>query len=181
MALDRLQLGDRVREILTPYGDDESRFLEAMHAVQHEFAYIPKDAVPAIARHYDRTPADIFGFISFYAEINTEPPAENRIAWCSGPACRLKGGVNILEAMEATLGLSIHAQGPDDKVGEHASGTTADGRVGLHWAQCNGTCDHAPQVWVNDRVFGPLTTVSAINLARDLRAGKSVDWPLTKS
>lgn len=179
--MDRLKLGDRVREILAPFGDDESRFLEAMHAVQHEFGYVPKDAVPAIARHYDRTPADIFGFISFYAEIFTEPPAENRIGWCSGPACRLKGGVNILEAMEATLGLSIHALGPDDKVGDHAPASTEDGRVGLHWAQCNGTCDHAPQVWVNGRVFGPLNTVAAIRLARDLKDGKSVEWPLTKS
>ncbi|HEX5940489.1 MAG TPA: NAD(P)H-dependent oxidoreductase subunit E [Dehalococcoidia bacterium] len=179
--MDRLELGDRVREILQPFGDDESRFLEAMHAVQHEFGYIPKDAIPAIGRHYDRTPADIFGFISFYAEIFTEPPAENLIAWCSGPACRLKGGVKILEAMEATLGLSIHAEGPDDKVGEHAASMTADGRVGLHWAQCNGTCGHAPQVWVNGRVFGPLSTVTAIELARDLKEGKSVKWPLTTS
>lgn len=181
MALDRLQLGDRVREIIAPFGSDESRFLEAIHAIQHEFGYVPKDGVQAIASHYGRSAADIFGFISFYAEVFTEPPADNRIGWCSGPACRLKGGVNVLEAMEATLGLTIAAKVPDDKVGEHSPSATPDGRVGLHWAQCNGTCDHAPQVWVNGRVFGPLTTVDAIHIARDLKAGKSVSWPLTAS
>jgi NADH:ubiquinone oxidoreductase subunit E len=179
--MDRLELGDRVREVLAPFGSDESRFVEAMHAVQHELGYIPKEAVPAIARHYGRSAAEVFGFISFYAELSNEPPAENRIAWCSGPACRLKGGVNVLQAMEATLGLAIAAKGPTDKVGEHPAAATPDGKVGLHWGQCNGTCDHAPQVWVNGRVFGPLTTVDAIRLARDLKAGREVRWPLTKS
>lgn len=181
VGLERLQTGDRVRQILAPFGSDESRFLDAMHAIQHEFGYVPKEGVPAIGRHYGRSAADIFGFLSFYAELFLEPPAENRIGWCSGPACRLKGGVNILEAMEATLGLAIAAKGPDDKVGEHAPATTPDGRVGLHWAQCNGTCDHAPQVWVNGRVFGPLTTVDAIRMARELKNGNSVSWPLTQS
>lgn len=179
--MDQLQTGDRIRELIAPFGSDESRFLEAMHAVQHEFGYVPREGVDAIARHYGRSPADIFGFISFYAEIFSEPAAGNRVGWCSGPACRLKGGVNVLEAMEATLGLTIAAKGPDNKVGAHSPSSTPDGRVGLHWAQCNGTCEHAPQVWVNGRVFGPLTTVDAIHIARDLKSGKNVSWPLTAS
>ncbi|MPZ22596.1 MAG: hypothetical protein GEU28_03445 [Dehalococcoidia bacterium] len=179
--LDRLQLGERVRQIIVPFGTDETRFLEAMHALQHEFGYIPREAITAIARHYGRSPADIFGFISFYAELATEPPADNRIDWCSGPACRLKGGVQILEAMEATLGLAIAGKGPRDKVGEHAAGATPDGKVGLRWAQCNGTCDRAPQVWLNGRVVGPLTTVDAIRMARDVNAGKAREWLPTPS
>ncbi|MEX2236876.1 MAG: NAD(P)H-dependent oxidoreductase subunit E [Dehalococcoidia bacterium] len=179
--MDRLQTGDRVRELLVPFGVDESRFLDAMHAIQHEYGYIPQEAMPVIGRHYGRSPAEIFGFVSFYAELFTEPPAEQRIGWCSGPACRLKGGVNILEAIEATLGLAIHAATPDDKVGEHAPSVTADGRVGLHWAQCNGTCGQAPQVWLNGRVVGPLNTVEAIKLARDLKQGKTFEWQPTQS
>jgi NADH:ubiquinone oxidoreductase subunit E len=52
------------------------------------------------------------------------------------------------------------------KVGENRP----DNRLGLHLGQCNGTCDHAPQVWVNGEVVGPLTSESTVELARDLIA-----------
>ena len=46
---------------------------------------------------------------------------------------------------------------------------TPDNRLGLHLAQCNGTCEHAAQVWVDGNVVGPLTVAGAIKLARGLK------------
>ena len=41
--------------------------------------------------------------------------------------------------------------------------------LGLHLAQCNGTCDFAPQVWVGGKVVGPLSAADTIRLARELK------------
>jgi NADH:ubiquinone oxidoreductase subunit E len=49
---------------------------------------------------------------------------------------------------------------------------TDDNKLGLHLGQCNGTCDNAPQVWVNGVVVGPLDSPKTVELVRDLKAGK---------
>jgi NADH:ubiquinone oxidoreductase subunit E len=48
---------------------------------------------------------------------------------------------------------------------------TDDNRLGLHLGQCVGTCDNAPQVWVNGEVVGPLTIAGSVELVRELQAG----------
>ena len=46
---------------------------------------------------------------------------------------------------------------------------TEDNKLGLHFGQCNGTCEYAPQVWVNGEVVGPLTTASTSALIDKLQ------------
>ncbi len=47
---------------------------------------------------------------------------------------------------------------------------TADDALGMHLAQCNGTCEQAPQIWVDGAVVGPLDAVKTSKLVRDLKA-----------
>ncbi|MCH8010164.1 MAG: NADH-quinone oxidoreductase subunit E, partial [Chloroflexi bacterium] len=35
----------------------------------------------------------------------------------------------------------------------------------------NGTCDFAPQVWVDGKVVGPLTAADTVKLVRGLKDG----------
>ncbi len=49
---------------------------------------------------------------------------------------------------------------------------TADNKLGLHMGQCNGTCDNAPQVWVNGEVVGPLTAAGTVELVKKLQNGE---------
>jgi NADH-quinone oxidoreductase subunit E len=100
--------------------------------------------------------AHVYGAVTFYAELRTTPPPETRIDWCSGPACRLKGGEHVRRALEATLGIEMEQNTPDNK-------------LGLHLAQCNGTCDFAPQVWVNGKIVGPLSAAETIRMAREMK------------
>lgn len=140
---------------MSEFEPNRGHVLPALHKVQHKYGYVSKLAIEAIAQQLGTTPALIFGAMSFYSDYRTTPPPENRIAWCSGPACRLEGGDRIREAMQRTLGLPLGGQ--DGK-----------GKVGIEIGQCNGTCSEAPQVWVNGEVVGGLTVASAIKLARKL-------------
>lgn len=166
---------ERYREILQDFKSGEGSLLDALHAVQHEFGWISREGVDAVARQLRMNATAVFGAASFYAEFLTSPPAELTVHWCSGPACRLKGGDNIRRALEATLGAGIES-------------VTPDGRIGLHVQQCDGSCESAPLVWLRrlhgephgpyepleeDRgeVFGPLTVAGAIMFARGLKAG----------
>ena len=86
----------------------------------------------------------------------TTPPPVTLIGWCSGPACRLKGGERVRQVLEHELGIGM---------GENTDGD----KLGLHLAQCNGTCEFAPQIWVDGKVVGPLTASSTVKLARELK------------
>jgi formate dehydrogenase subunit gamma len=149
----------RYRELLEPFEPNQGDLLAALHAIQHEYGYIPSDAVPEVAKKLRMNASAVFGALSFYSEFRTTPPPKNRVDWCSGPACRLKGGDNIREIFESVWGVPLE-------------GETEDGELGLHMGQCNGTCDNAPQVWLNGRVHGPLTMSDAVTMARKLKAGK---------
>ena len=146
----------RVAELITGLRPDNADLLLAFHRIQHEFGYVPREAIPLLAGQFRTTPATIYGTIQFYSEVRTEPPARTTVEWCSGPACLLKGSANIRRALEAVLGCPMN-------------GATADREFGLRLVQCDGTCHLAPLVRLEGRYIGPLTVSEAIELARGIR------------
>lgn len=149
-----LEIQHLIRDLKPGDGD----LLPALHRVQHHYGYIPKIAMRVVARQLRLSEARVFGATTFYSEFRLTPPPTTLIGWCSGPACRLKGGEHVRRILEAELGIGM---------GEN----TADNAIGMHLAQCNGTCEQAPQIWVDGTVVGPLDAVKASRLIRDLKSG----------
>jgi len=148
-----------VRHLLEGLMPGEGHLLEALHRVQHRYGFVPRVAIPGVAQHLRLPESRVYGAITFYSEFRQTPPPETLVSWCSGPACYVKGGAGIRLVLETLLGCSL---------GEN----TPDNNLGLHLGQCNGTCDNAPQVWVDGKVVGPLTAATAVDLVRDLKEGK---------
>jgi NADH:ubiquinone oxidoreductase subunit E len=153
----------RITGLISDLRPDDVDLLKGLHRVQHEFGYVPREAIRLLAAQLETTPAIVFGTIDFYSELRLEPPADQVVEWCSGPACLLKGSLGIRRALEAELGCFM----------DQAS---ADGKFELRLAQCDGTCQLAPQIRHGGRYIGPLTTSEAIRFARGLKgsAGPSV-------
>ena len=144
-----------INELIADLRPDDVDLLTAFHRIQHEFGYVPREAVPMLAGKFETTPAIIFGTIDFYSEIRTTPPADTTVEWCSGPACLLKGSLNIRRVLEAILGSEMNR-------------VSSDGRFGLRLVQCDGTCHLAPLVRHEGRSLGPLTVSETIEWARGL-------------
>jgi NADH:ubiquinone oxidoreductase subunit E len=145
-----------VNELIAGLRPDNVDMLAALHRIQHEYGYVPREAVPLLAGHFNTSPAIVFGTIDFYSEIRTKAPAEDVVEWCSGPACLLKGSMGIRRALEAVLGAPINT-------------ATEDGKFELRLVQCDGTCHLAPLVRHRGEYMGPLTASQAIEWARRLR------------
>ncbi len=148
-----------VRSLLEGLAPGEGDMLEALHRIQHHNGYVPRDAIPAVAQHLRLSQARVYGALTFYSEFRETPPAETTISWCSGPACYIKGGENVRTVLETLTGCAM-------------GGNTGDNQLGLHMGQCNGTCDNAPQVWVNGVVVGPLTAAGTVELVKQLQNGE---------
>ena len=155
-AAQRTEATLEVRALLEGLAPGEGDMLEALHRIQHRYGYIPRESIPAVAQQLRVTEARVYGAVTFYSEFRETPPPETLISWCSGPACFIKGGETLRLVLEKVLGCGV---------GEN----TPDNRLGLHLGQCNGTCDNAPQVWVNGEVVGPLTPAKTVELVRELR------------
>lgn len=147
-----------VQTLLEGLAPGEGDLLEALHRIQHRYGYVPKEAIPGVAKHLRLPPARVYGALTYFSEFRETPPPETTISWCSGPACFIKGGANLRTVLETMLGCGMGENTPDNK-------------LGLHLGQCNGTCDNAPQVWVNGQVVGPLTAADTVDLVNQLSQG----------
>ena len=145
-----------IQHLIRDFKPADGDLLGALHAVQHKYGYVPKIAIRVVARQLRLSEAKVYGAATFYSEFRLTPPPQTLIGWCSGPTCRLKGGEGIRKILEHELGIGM---------GEN----TEDNKLGLHLAQCNGTCEYAGQVWVNGKVVGPLTASTTSKLVRDLK------------
>jgi len=154
----------RVSALIADLKPDDVALLKGLHRIQHEFAYIPKEAIPLLAAQFNTTPAIVFGTVDFYSELRQKPPAENVVGWCSGPACLLKGSSGIRRALEATLGCAMNE-------------ASADGKYELQLVQCDGTCQMAPLIRSEGRYIGPLSASEAIKFARRLKGEPEMRKP----
>ena len=151
-----------LRSLVADLRPDDADLLQALHRVQHHYGYISAEAMRVIAEQLRVGVAHVYGAVTYYTDFRVTPPAPSTIAWCSGPACRMSNGIGIRDAMEATLGIRMGEQ-------------TTDGRIGLEVGQCNGSCELAPQLWVNGQVAGHMTAANAVRLARALRDGGTAE------
>ena len=147
-----------IAELVAEFKPGNADLLPALHKVQHRYGYVPKEAMGVVAKQLRLGEAHVYGTVTFYSEFRQIPPPATRVDWCSGPACRIKGGENVRLALESVLGIGMEENTDGDK-------------LGLHLAQCNGTCDFAPQIWVDGKVVGPLTAAETVKLARNLKDG----------
>jgi NADH:ubiquinone oxidoreductase subunit E len=156
----------RVSELIADLKPDDVDLLKGLHRIQHEYNYIPKDAIRLLAAQFDTTPAIIFGTIDFYSELRMTRPAEDVVGWCSGPACLLKNSQRIRRALEATLGCRMNE-------------ATPDGKYELQLVQCDGTCELAPLIRHKGKYIGPLSASEAIKFARRLKGEPEMPEPST--
>ena len=153
-----------VEAALADLSPGKGSVLPALHAVQHELGWLPRAAMTLVARRLRLTDAQIYGPATFYSEFRLTPPPRTLVSWCSGPTCRVLGGERIRAILEASLGCELGENGPNDD-------------YGLWLGQCNGTCEQAPQLWVNGRVVGKLSLAGSARLARRIKAGETVVEP----
>ena len=157
----------RIRSLIQGFRPNNGDLLGALHTVQHEFGYLSHEALKVIAEQFEMFPSHVYGMASFYEEFRFTPPPETTIRWCSGPACRTKNSNGIKNAMMATLGI--------DELGNQ----TDDGKCGMILGQCNGTCELAPMVWIEQKSVyehpvGNLTAAKSIKIARALSENSDV-------
>jgi NADH:ubiquinone oxidoreductase subunit E len=147
-----------LRALVADLKPHDADLLEALHRVQHRYGYVSGEAMRIVGEQLKLSEAHVYGATTFYSEMRTTPPPAHTIAWCSGASCLLKNSRALLRAFEAVLDCPL-------------GGVTDDRSVELVRGQCNGTCEQAPQIWLDGEVVGRLSAAQAVRVARSLRDG----------
>jgi formate dehydrogenase subunit gamma len=115
-----------------------------LHAIQRELKYVPKDAVPLIARELNISIAEVHGVVSFYHYFLQEKPGRHVVHLCRAEACQAQGSVALEAHVKEKLGVDYH-------------GTTGDGAVTLEPVYCLGNCALGPSIMIDERLHGRMS------------------------
>ncbi len=118
--------------------------LPILHALQEEFGYIDKVAVPLIADALNLSQAEIHGVVSFYPDFRIVPPGRHVLRICRAEACQSMGCEELISGMENRLAV---------KLGQ----TTEDGEISVEPVFCLGNCALAPSIMLDGDVYGRLS------------------------
>jgi formate dehydrogenase subunit gamma len=136
---------ERASEIIAANDYFEGAALPILHALQEEFGFVAREAVPLIANALNLSRAEIHGIVSFYHDFREAPPGRHVLKLCRAEACQSMGANELADAARERLSVGW---------GE----TTADGRVTLEPVFCLGLCACAPAAMLDGKVVGALDT-----------------------
>lgn len=121
---------------------DPKALLEILQELQASEGYLSPERIAEISRSLPVPQHKVQGIATFYTMLSTAPHAEKTLRICDGPACWLRGGKELHEYAERTLG--------------------SDWRIVRN--SCLGLCDRAPAALVNNEQWGPLSCVGLDSL-----------------
>jgi NADH-quinone oxidoreductase subunit E len=130
--------------VVKNYPHEKRYTLAILQDIQHQFGYIPPEALEIAARHLDMKTAPLYAMATFYRALSLTAKGRHIIKVCDGTACHLRGAPILLSTLENTLGI---------KPGQ----TGADGLFSLETVNCLGACAIAPVMVVDDQYYSKVS------------------------
>ncbi|MFZ4813335.1 MAG: bidirectional hydrogenase complex protein HoxE [Phototrophicaceae bacterium] len=138
-----------VQATMRRHGFAPDALIETLHTTQEAFGYLDDAALKYVAVSLKVPLSRTFGVATFYNLFTLKPQGAHTCVVCLGTACYIKGGPQILSALEAATGIER---------GE----TTPDKQISLVIARCIGTCGLAPAVVFDEEVTGNMQPAQAV-------------------
>ena len=145
---------EKVKQIVDEYSQQRWALIPLLQRIQNEVGFIPPQSIPIIAKGLGLFPSQVQGVISFYEQLYTEPRGRQVVRVCRGTACHVRGGKTILKLVKQHLNL---------EEGE----TTTDLEYTMETVACIGVCALAPNLVINDRVYGKMNPKKVDQLFKD--------------
>ncbi|MDD4425320.1 MAG: NAD(P)H-dependent oxidoreductase subunit E [Mariniphaga sp.] len=131
-----------IDRIITEKGSEKKNLIPILQAIQHEYNYLPEEALKYLAGKTTITPAEIVGVAGFYKQFRMQPAGKHLVKVCIGTACHVKGAGLVNDAFRRYFNLP------------HGTDTDKTGKYTLEKVSCLGCCTLAPVVQVDDITYG---------------------------
>ena len=132
---------DRASSLIRELEHLPGPLLPILHALQDEFGYVDKAAIPLIADALNLSHAEVHGVISFYHDFRHTPRGKHLLKVCRAEACQSMGCEKTIRHVENRLGV-------------HLGETTGDGSFTVDAVYCLGNCALSPAVMLDGKLYG---------------------------
>ncbi len=150
------EASQKLDAILSRYPNAMAACLPALHLAQAEFGHLSEPVIEATAAYLKLPVAHVFGVVTFYTMFHRKPVGKNVLMVCTNVSCMLRGGYDILHAIEKHLGV---------KKGE----TTSDGMFTVVEEECLAACANAPMMICGTKYFLDMTPEQVGEILAELR------------
>jgi NADH-quinone oxidoreductase E subunit len=148
-----------VDRLKAAYPDHRSAIMGALRLAQEQHGgWLPPEALDQVADAIGVSPAHVEAVASFYDMYNLEPVGRHIVEVCTNLSCALVGAQQVVEALEAELGIG-------------AGETSDDGEVTFRLIECAGGCGYAPVVVVDGRYREPTRPEDVPGIVEKVRNG----------
>lgn len=134
----------RLDSVFKKHQGEEGGLIPVLQEAQGIYGYLSQEVLATIAKRLHIPLSRVFGVITFYAQFYTTPRGRYTVRVCRGTACHVRGGKNVLKAVQQALG-----------IGEGE--TTPDFKFTFETVACLGACALSPVLLVNKNYYGKLT------------------------
>lgn len=138
-----MQVAEPWRE-LSPQRENIIKMLHAAQAQATDTSSIPDGTLAAIAEYLGISLAEVAGVVTFYQAFSRKPRGRHVIRLCDSLTCRIRSSLPVYQRLRSILGIGR---------GE----TTPDGVFTLEIVNCLGSCDTAPNLMIDDRLYESVT------------------------
>ncbi len=146
-----------LQALAAKYGRDRTALMPIVQEFQRAHHHVSDEAMQAVADLLGIHPVEVYGVVTFYSHLDSEPKGRHIVRLCRTLSCEMKGAkAEIARALEQELGI-------------HFGQTTPCGLFSLGWANCIGMCDHAPALLIDDRVYTEVTPGSVREIIAECR------------
>jgi NADH-quinone oxidoreductase subunit E len=146
------EMKTHLREKYFPrYPTKRAVLLPALHYVQHQYNWLPTQALQEIAEFLELAPAEVLDTASFYEEYWLKPKGKYLLQVCRSLSCEICDSRKLTDHLMNKLGIDV---------GE----TTSDGHFTLVELECLGACGTAPVALVNEALYEELTVEKLQNI-----------------
>jgi NADH-quinone oxidoreductase subunit E len=135
---------EQADEIVDRNHREPSALIAILQDVQREFGYLPLPILVHVADRLGAPLSRVYAVATFYKAFKLKPAGKHIIKVCLGTACHIKGGPELMRALQAELGV------PPEEV-------TEDGKFSYEPVRCVGCCGLAPVIMVDENFHGKLS------------------------
>ena len=142
--LKKLDIIDRVDEIIDEYRGDSSNLIQVLLDIQLENRWLTKNALKQVSWRLGLPLTRVYYVATFYKAFNLVPKGRHSISVCLGTACQVRDAPRLLDKVTDILNI---------KPGE----TSLDMQFSLDTVNCLGCCALGPVMFVDGEYYSKPT------------------------
>jgi NADH-quinone oxidoreductase subunit E len=133
-----------INDIISRVMLNDGSLIAALEEIQERYRYLPPEALILASERLNVPLSQAYAVATFYNAFSLKPKGKHCLHVCMGTACHVRGSPQVLERLEAKLGIP-------------AGDTTRDHLFTLETVNCLGACALGPIVVTDGEYSGQMT------------------------